>query len=89
MDAVTPNSSQTAELFPHLTVLSNVTIAKIKVLKRSGAAADEKARMLLARVGLSSRITKYPAQLSGGQQQRVAGQDTLALIFRQKAKPTD
>ena len=79
MDAVTPNSSQTAELFPHLTVLSNVTIAQIKVLKRSRAAADEKARMLLARVGLSSHITKYPAQLSGGQQQRVAIARALAL----------
>ena len=63
---------QSFELFPHLTVLSNVTIAQIKVLKRSRAAAEEKARMLLARVGLSGHITKYPAQLSGGQQQRVA-----------------
>jgi glutamate/aspartate transport system ATP-binding protein len=70
---------QSFELFPHLTVLSNVTIAQIKVLKRSRAAADEKARMLLARVGLSSHITKYPAQLSGGQQQRVAIARALAL----------
>jgi glutamate/aspartate transport system ATP-binding protein len=70
---------QSFELFPHLTVLSNVTIAQIKVLKRSRAAADEKARMLLARVGLSGHITKYPAQLSGGQQQRVAIARALAL----------
>ena len=70
---------QSFELFPHLTVLSNVTIAQTKVLKRSRAAADEKARMLLARVGLSSHITKYPAQLSGGQQQRVAIARALAL----------
>jgi glutamate/aspartate transport system ATP-binding protein len=70
---------QSFELFPHLTVLSNVTIAQIKVLKRSRAAAEEKARMLLARVGLSSHITKYPAQLSGGQQQRVAIARALAL----------
>jgi glutamate/aspartate transport system ATP-binding protein len=70
---------QSFELFPHLTVLSNVTIAQIKVLKRSRAAAEEKARMLLARVGLSSHITKYPAQLSGGQQQRVAITRALAL----------
>ena len=70
---------QSFELFPHLTVLSNVSIAQIKVLKRSRAAADEKARMLLARVGLSGHITKYPAQLSGGQQQRVAIARALAL----------
>ncbi len=64
---------------PHLTVLSNVTIAQIKVLKRSRAASEEKARMLLARVGLSSHISKYPVQLSGGQQQRVAIARALAL----------
>ena len=70
---------QSFELFPHLTVLSNVTIAQIKVLKRSRAASEEKARMLLARVGLSSHISKYPVQLSGGQQQRVAIARALAL----------
>ena len=70
---------QSFELFPHLTVLSNVTIAQVKVLKRSRADAEEKARMLLARVGLSGHIAKYPAQLSGGQQQRVAIARALAL----------
>jgi len=70
---------QSFELFPHLTVLSNVTIAQVKVLKRPKAAADEKARALLARVGLSAHIAKYPAQLSGGQQQRVAIARALAL----------
>jgi glutamate/aspartate transport system ATP-binding protein len=70
---------QSFELFPHLTVLSNVTIAQTKVLKRSRAAAEEKARSLLVRVGLSAHITKYPAQLSGGQQQRVAIARALAL----------
>jgi glutamate/aspartate transport system ATP-binding protein len=70
---------QSFELFPHLTVLSNVTIAQTKVLKRSKAAAEEKARSLLARVGLSGHIEKYPAQLSGGQQQRVAIARALAL----------
>ena len=70
---------QSFELFPHLTVLSNVTIAQTKVLKRSRAAAEEKARSLLARVGLSGHIAKYPAQLSGGQQQRVAIARALAL----------
>jgi ABC-type polar amino acid transport system ATPase subunit len=70
---------QSFELFPHLTVLSNVTIAQTKVLKQSRAAAEEKARSLLARVGLSAHIAKYPAQLSGGQQQRVAIARALAL----------
>jgi glutamate/aspartate transport system ATP-binding protein len=70
---------QSFELFPHLSVLSNVTIAQTKVLKRPKAAAEEKARSLLARVGLSAHIAKYPAQLSGGQQQRVAIARALAL----------
>jgi glutamate/aspartate transport system ATP-binding protein len=70
---------QSFELFPHLTVLSNVTIAQTKVLKRPKAVAEEKARSLLTRVGLSAHITKYPAQLSGGQQQRVAIARALAL----------
>jgi glutamate/aspartate transport system ATP-binding protein len=70
---------QSFELFPHLSVLSNVTIAQTKVLKRPKAEAEEKARSLLARVGLSVHLTKYPAQLSGGQQQRVAIARALAL----------
>ena len=70
---------QSFELFPHLTALSNVTIAQTKVLKRPKAVAEEKARALLARVGLSAHVTKYPAQLSGGQQQRVAIARALAL----------
>ena len=70
---------QSFELFPHLTVLSNVTIAQTKVLRRPKAVAEEKARSLLTRVGLSVHITKYPAQLSGGQQQRVAIARALAL----------
>ena len=70
---------QSFELFPHLSVLSNVTIAQTKVLKRPKAEAEDKARSLLARVGLSAHLTKYPAQLSGGQQQRVAIARALAL----------
>jgi ABC-type polar amino acid transport system ATPase subunit len=70
---------QNFELFPHLTVLSNVTIAQTKVLRRPKAEAEEKARSLLARVGLSAHVSKYPAQLSGGQQQRVAIARALAL----------
>jgi glutamate/aspartate transport system ATP-binding protein len=70
---------QNFELFPHLTVLNNVVIAQTKVLKRPWAAAEEKARLLLERVGLSAHIAKHPAQLSGGQQQRVAIARALAL----------
>jgi ABC-type polar amino acid transport system ATPase subunit len=70
---------QNFELFPHLTVLSNVTIAQTKVLRRPKAEAEEKARSLLARVGLSAHVSKHPAQLSGGQQQRVAIARALAL----------
>jgi glutamate/aspartate transport system ATP-binding protein len=70
---------QSFELFPHLTVLNNVVIAQTKVLKRPRAVAEEKARLLLARVGLSGHVAKHPAQLSGGQQQRVAIARALAL----------
>jgi glutamate/aspartate transport system ATP-binding protein len=70
---------QSFELFPHLTVLNNVVIAQTKVLKRPRAVAEQKARLLLARVGLSAHIAKHPAQLSGGQQQRVAIARALAL----------
>jgi len=69
---------QNFELFPHLTVLSNVTIAQTKVLRRPKAEAEAKARSLLARVGLSAHLSKHPAQLSGGQQQRVAIARALA-----------
>lgn len=60
------------ELFPHLTILKNLTLAQIKVLGRTEAEAKEKALALLERVGLSAHANKYPGQLSGGQQQRVA-----------------
>lgn len=60
------------ELFPHLTVQENLTIAQEKVLGRPKAEATEKARALLARVGLQAHAEKHPGQLSGGQQQRVA-----------------
>jgi glutamate/aspartate transport system ATP-binding protein len=67
------------ELFPHLTALGNVTLAQTKVLKRPRAAAERKARELLARVGLADQAAKHPSRLSGGQQQRVAIARALAL----------
>src|ERR1700724_3804557 len=60
------------ELFPHLRVLENLTLAQVKVLGRTQSDANEKALKLLARVGLTGEETKYPGELSGGQQQRVA-----------------
>lgn len=67
------------ELFPHLSIIDNLTIAQIKVLKRSKQEATEKAMQLLERVGLSNQSTKFPSQLSGGQQQRVAIARALAM----------
>ena len=66
------------ELFPHLTITENLTIAQIKVLGRSKAEATEKGLKLLERVGLSAHAHKHPGQLSGGQQQRLAL--ALALV---------
>ena len=63
---------QQFNLFPHKTILQNMTIAPIKLLKMSKAQAEEKAMQLLKRVGLADRADSYPSQLSGGQKQRVA-----------------
>ncbi len=63
---------QQFNLFPHMTVLKNLTLAPIKLLKMSKADAENKAMELLERVGLDDRCNAYPAQLSGGQKQRVA-----------------
>jgi polar amino acid transport system ATP-binding protein len=70
---------QQFNLFPHLSVLANVTIAQRKVLRRSAGEAEKVARTNLERVGLSDKIDAYPAQLSGGQQQRVAIARALAM----------
>ena len=59
-------------LFPHMTILRNLTLAPMKVLHRSQAEAEAKAMQLLNRVGLGDRAGSYPSQLSGGQKQRVA-----------------
>ncbi|GJD33919.1 glutamate/aspartate transport system ATP-binding protein [Methylobacterium aerolatum] len=67
------------ELFPHLTITENLTIAQRKVLKRDGEDAKKRGLDLLARVGLGAHAHKYPGQLSGGQQQRVAIARALAM----------
>jgi len=67
------------ELFPHMTVTDNLTIAQVKVLGRPGGQARQKALALLDRVGLREHAAKHPGQLSGGQQQRVAIARALAL----------
>ena len=59
-------------LFPHKTILENMTLAPIKVLKKSKAEAEEQAMELLKRVGLEEKANAYPTQLSGGQKQRIA-----------------
>ncbi len=59
-------------LFPHMTIMKNITIAPMKLLKMSKEEAEEKAHELLKRVGLDDRANAYPSQLSGGQKQRIA-----------------
>jgi polar amino acid transport system ATP-binding protein len=70
---------QQFNLFPHLDVLRNLTIAQRKVLRRSQEEADRVARDVLERVGLTDKVDEYPARLSGGQQQRVAIARSLAM----------
>jgi polar amino acid transport system ATP-binding protein len=70
---------QQFNLFAHMSVIDNITIAPRKVLKRDRSAAEQKAKMLLDRVGLAEKADAYPAQLSGGQQQRVAIARALAM----------
>ncbi len=70
---------QQFNLFPHLTVQDNITLAPIWVRKKPKAEADEQARALLERVGIPEQAEKYPGQLSGGQQQRVAIARALAM----------
>jgi polar amino acid transport system ATP-binding protein len=70
---------QSFNLFPHLSVLRNLTIAQRRVRKRSKAEAADVARRNLERVGLSDKIDAYPAHLSGGQQQRVAIARALSM----------
>src|SRR5471030_3351212 len=82
------------ELFPHLTIVQNLTLAQIKVLGRSKDEATAKGLKLLERVGLSTHADKFPGQLSGGQQQRVAiaralSMDPIAMLFDEPTSALD
>ncbi|MCG5443983.1 amino acid ABC transporter ATP-binding protein, partial [Micromonospora sp. NIE79] len=70
---------QSFNLFPHLTVLNNLTIAQRRVLRRGRAEAERIARANLERVGLTDKADAFPAQLSGGQQQRAAIARSLSM----------
>ncbi len=85
---------QNFELFPHMTITDNLTIAQIKVLGRSRDEAVDKGLKLLDRVGLKSQAAKYPGQLSGGQQQRVAiaralAMDPICMLFDEPTSALD
>jgi glutamate/aspartate transport system ATP-binding protein len=82
------------ELFPHLSITENLTLAQMKVLSRSKEEAVEKGFRLLDRVGLRSQADKYPGQLSGGQQQRVAiaralAMDPIVMLFDEPTSALD
>ena len=70
---------QQFNLFPHLSIMNNITLAPIKLLKKAKADAENEARALLKRVGLEDRAEAYPSQLSGGQKQRIAIVRALAM----------
>lgn len=70
---------QNYNLFPHLTIVKNITEGPVQVLKQNKATATEKAHELLAKVGLAGNENKFPSQLSGGQAQRVAIARSLAM----------
>ena len=82
------------ELFPHMSITDNLTIAQVKVLNRSREEADDKASKLLDRVGLKAHAHKFPGQLSGGQQQRVAiaralCMDPICMLFDEPTSALD
>ena len=66
-------------LFPHKTILQNITLAPVKLLKKDKKEAEEEAMKLLERVGLEGKANAYPSQLSGGQKQRIAIVRSLAM----------
>ena len=82
------------ELFPHLTIRDNLTLAQMKVLKRSRDQANKRGMELLDRVGLIKHADKFPPQLSGGQQQRVAiaralAMDPICMLFDEPTSALD
>ncbi|KOC89425.1 amino acid ABC transporter ATP-binding protein [Winslowiella iniecta] len=82
------------ELFPHLSIVENLTLAQVKVLKRNKEEARQKGLKLLERVGLAAHANKHPGQLSGGQQQRVAiaralCMDPVAMLFDEPTSALD
>ena len=82
------------ELFPHLTVTENLTLAQVKVLGRSKPEALERGLKMLERVGLAAHKAKFPGQLSGGQQQRVAiaralSMDPIVMLFDEPTSALD
>ena len=82
------------ELFPHMTITENLSIAQIKVLGRSRDEATERGLKLLDRVGLREQADKFPGQLSGGQQQRVAiaralSMDPICMLFDEPTSALD
>ncbi|MBY0382960.1 MAG: amino acid ABC transporter ATP-binding protein [Xanthobacteraceae bacterium] len=85
---------QNFELFPHMSVLKNITLPQVKVLGRSSSESEARAQTLLARMGLKEQARKFPAQLSGGQQQRVAiaralAMDPVAMLFDEPTSALD
>jgi glutamate/aspartate transport system ATP-binding protein len=85
---------QNFELFPHLTILQNLTLSQRRVLGRTKDEAEAKAMALLERVGLKVQAPKFPGQLSGGQQQRVAiaralAMDPIAMLFDEPTSALD
>lgn len=82
------------ELFPHLSVMENLTLAQVQVLGRSLADAQARGMKLLERVGLAAQRDKHPSQLSGGQQQRVAiaralAMDPVVMLFDEPTSALD